>query len=107
VSSWIGANGRGYGESTGTSVGGNSGIRRGQSEAKGLGGGPELDTLNIDYDVVWVLGKDETEAGGLCVACAWVRHDCLHRDNKMLAFAIDDWVSPSDMRVATTLSEVM
>jgi hypothetical protein len=106
-SSWIGANGRGYGESIGIRVGGNSGIRSGRSEAKGFGGGPELDTLNIDYDIVWVLGEDKTEAGGLGVACPRVSRDCLHRDNKMFAFAIDDWVSPSEMRVLTTSSEVM
>jgi hypothetical protein len=91
----------------GTSVGGNSGIHTGRSDVKGLGRGLELDMLDVDYDVVWVLGEDEAEAGGLCVASVWVRHDCLYRDNKMLAFAIDDWVSPSDMRVAATSSEVM
>jgi hypothetical protein len=88
-------------------VGGNVGIRRGRREAKGLGGGLELDTLDVDYDVVWVLCEDETEARGLCVACVRVRRDCFHRDNKMFAFAIDDWVSPSEMRVAATSSEVM
>jgi hypothetical protein len=91
----------------GTSEGGNSGICKGQSDAKGLGGGMELDTLDVDYDVVWVLDEDDTEAGPFCVVCAQVRRDCLHRDNNMLAFAIDDWVSPSDMRVVTTSSEVM
>ncbi len=63
--------------------------------------------MDVDYDVVWVLGEDDSEAGGLSVGCAQVRRDCLHRDNKMLAFAIDDWVSPSEMRVAATSSEVV
>jgi hypothetical protein len=107
LSSCIGANEHGYRESIGMSVGGNSGIRKGRSDANGLGGRLELDTLKVDYNVVWVLGKDEAEARGLCVTCVQVRCNCLHRDNKMLAFAIDDWVSPSDMRVVTTLSEVM
>jgi hypothetical protein len=106
-SSWIGANGRGYGESMGMRVGGNVGIRRGRREAKGFGRGLESDTLNVDYNVVWVLSEDETEATGLRVGCSRVRRDCLHRDNNMFAFAIDDWVSPSDMRVAATSSEVM
>jgi hypothetical protein len=91
----------------GTRVGGNVGMRRGRSEEKGFGGGLELDTLDVDYDVVWVLGEDEAEATGLRVSSSRVRRDCFHRDNNMFAFAIDDWVSPSEMRVAATLSEVM
>jgi hypothetical protein len=67
----------------------------------------ELDTLDVDHDVVWVLGKDEMEAGCLCVACAWIKCDCFHRDNKMVAFALNIWMSLSEARIASTLFKVM
>ncbi len=88
-------------------IGGNSGIRRGRRDWNGFGFCCGLDTLDVDYDVVRVLGDDDSEAGGFGVVGVRVRRDCLHSDNKMLAFAIDDWVSPSEMRVAATSSEVV
>lgn len=76
-------------------------------EVKGCPGGGESDTLDVYDDVVWVLGKDEAEAGGLCVFCVRIRHDCFQSDNKIAAFAMVTLVSPSEARVASTASEVM
>jgi hypothetical protein len=67
--SWIGPRGQGYGEPRGTRRGENSRIWRGQRDVKELGQGFGSDMLNVDYNVIWVLGEDDVKASCLCVFC--------------------------------------